>query len=822
MNYTELPVYRQKEKILDCLKDHSVIIVQSPTGSGKTTQIPIILHDAGYGENGVIGVTQPRRIAALSVSDFIARQLNCRVGDFVGYKMRFDDKTSPYTRLKIMTDGILLQELKQDRFLSKYSVIMVDEAHERSLNIDFILGLLKEILKERSDFKVIISSATINTAVFSKYFDDAPIVTIETPVYPVKVSYCPLSDRRDEEALDKEIADIIEARVKNCLKGDILVFLPGEAAIKSCLKEIVARPISEKLVLYPLYGRLSKEEQERVFTPTPPGMIKTVVSTNIAETSVTIDGIAAVIDSGLAKINFYNNRTCTSALIESEISKASAEQRKGRAGRTGPGECYRLYSKLSCEHKPQFTTEEIFRTDLSEVILRMADLGIKDFERFDFISKPNRASIAGGIETLLKLEAMTDDRELTEIGKMMVEFPLLPRHARMIIEAVYRYPDVLGHVVTATAFLSTHSPFILPPDEELAARAAHHRFRDPSGDFVAYLKIYEKFITAEDKELFCKKNYLDYKVMLEIANIKEQLESILAEKNIPVGNRFELKPFLMSIAKGLIQFVCVRTKTNVYRSATAEKISIHPGSVLYKENAEFIVAGEVVKTSKTFARSVSKLQKEWISELSPELYRDLMKNKSGERIREPKQPHADGVSKKICGKTFPVAAEGSRKDVLQIDWETYRKIRYDIDEKDIKQVGNLRGTILWNGRRILTEEKMRTLMFTAQFLNPEQDFIETVDRQPHPFGDALLRSLPLLLKLTPFEKNGKNLGFVYLRTVKKGNYALDVTAKFTVAVNESLGTLEELVDLTAGKATARQTEQLNRVYRRLSIIEDKF
>ena len=199
-----------------------------------------------------------------------------------------------------------------------------------------------------------------------------------------------------------------------------------------------------------------------------------------------------------------------------------------------------------------------------------------------------------------------------------------------------------------------------------------------------------------------------------------------------------------------------------------------------------------------------------------------MKNKSGERIREPKQPHADGVSKKICGKTFPVAAEGSRKDVLQIDWETYRKIRYDIDEKDIKQVGNLRGTILWNGRRILTEEKMRTLMFTAQFLNPEQDFIETIDRQPHPFGDALLRSLPLLLKLTPFEKNGKNLGFVYLRTVKKGNYALDVTAKFTVAVNESLGTLEELVDLTAGKATARQTEQLNRVYRRLSIIEDKF
>lgn len=822
MNYAELPVYRQKEKILDCLKDNQVIIVQSPTGSGKTTQIPIILHDAGYGENGIIGVTQPRRIAALSVSDFIARQLNCRVGDFVGYKMRFDDKTTPYTRLKIMTDGILLQELKQDRFLSKYSVIMVDEAHERSLNIDFILGLLKDILKNRTDFKVIISSATINTSVFSKYFDDAPVVTIETPVYPVNVVYRPLSDKHDEELIYTEIADIIEKRIQRNIPGDILVFLSGEAAIKTCLKEIVSRPAAEKLVLYPLYGRLSKEEQERVFTPTPPGMTKVVVSTNIAETSVTIDGISAVIDSGAAKINFYNNKTYTSSLIESEISRASADQRKGRAGRTGPGDCYRLYSKLNYEHKPPFSTEEIFRTDLSEVILRMADLGIRDFEHFDFISRPNQASIAGGMETLLLLEAITPDRELTEIGKMMVEFPLLPRHARMIIEAVYRYPDVLGDVITATAFLSTHTPFILPPDEELAARAAHHRFRDPSGDFISYLKIYAKFTAADDKELFCRKNYLDCKVMTEIVNIKEQLEAILAEKNIPVGNRFDLKAFLMSLSKGLIQFVCVRTKTNVYRSVTAEKISIHPGSVLYKENAEFIVAGEVVKTSKTFARSVSKLQKEWIRELSPELYDGLMKNRNGKKESSAENETHSDSDIVLCRHRFPVGTDGSQKGVVQLDWNLYRKIRYDITEKDIRKTASLRGTILWRNYRILSAEKMRTLMFTAQFLNPEQDFIETVDRQPHPFGDPLLKNLSLLLKLTPFEKKSKNLGFVFLRLTEKGDYVLDVTPKFTVAVNESLGALEELADIAASAASAKQTEQLNRVYRRLSIIEDKF
>lgn len=822
MNYEQLPVYRQKEKILDCLKDHSVIIVQSPTGSGKTTQIPIILHDAGYGERGTIGITQPRRIATLSVSDFIARQLKCRVGDFVGYKMRFDDKTSPYTRLKIMTDGILLQELKQDPLLSKYSVIMVDEAHERSLNIDFILGLLKGILKERNDFKVIISSATINTETFSQYFDGAPVVTIETPIFPVQMVYKPLADRHDEELLFTEIADIIEKRIKSHQTGDILVFLSGEAAIKSCLKEIVSRSMVKNLVLYPLYGRLSKEEQERVFTPTPSGMVKVVVSTNIAETSVTIDGVSAVIDSGMAKVNFYNNKTYTSSLIESEISRASADQRKGRAGRTGPGDCYRLYSKMSYEHKPRFTTEEIFRTDLAEVILRMADLGIKDFEHFDFISKPNLASIVGGMETLMLLEAITPERDLTEIGKMMVDFPLLPRHSRMIIEAIYHYPHVLGDVVTATAFLSTHTPFILPPGEELAARGAHHRFRDPAGDFLAYLKIYKKFINAEDKEAFCKRHYLDYKIMLEIANIKEQLESILAEKNIPVGNQFDLKAFLMSIAKGLIQFVCVRTKVNVYRSSTAEKISIHPGSVLYKENADFIVAGEVVKTSKTFARSVSKLQKEWIKELSPQLYQELLKSKNSSR-KEPRPiENIDGSSISLCKKNFPLGREGSQKDVVQLDWNEYRKIRYDIDEKDIKKTANLRGSLLWNGYRLLSGEKMRTLMFTAQFLNPEQDFVNSINRQPMSFGEPLLNQLNLLLKMTPFERKSKNCGFVYLRLTEKGEFVFDISPKFTVAVNESLSTLEELVDIASSQATPKQIQLLNRVYRRLSIIEDKF
>jgi HrpA-like RNA helicase len=671
MNYLELPVYKNHKKILSALKNNQAVVVESPTGSGKTTQLPVILYEAGCSREGIIGVTQPRRIAAVSVSEFIARQMETPLGGLVGYKMRFEDRTGPQTKIKIMTDGMLLQELKLDPWLSKYGVIVVDEAHERSLNIDFTLGLLKRVLESRRDFKVIISSATINAQVFCDYFGGCPVVKIDAQRFPVTLIYdAPQSGAPTQsgapppvagpynssdnggdtavEALLMKIEKIVTRFISEKREGDILVFLSGEKAIKDCMNRLSFCRVGNKLHLLPLYGRLGKEEQERVFDPPPKGKTKVVLSTNIAETSVTIEGITAVIDSGLSKLNWYNPNSFTSSLVEAPISKASADQRKGRAGRTCEGSCYRLYTRDDFEERPQFTTEEIFRTDLSEVILRMSDLGITDFEGFDFISTPGIEGLKAGIETLNLLKALENDRSLSNIGKMMTEFPLAPRQSRIIVEAILRYPNVLRETLIAAAFLSTQSPYLLPPGEETEARKAHGRFRDQHGDFVSYLKIFNAYCESLNKARFCEKNFLDEKAMAEIVNVAAQLEEILANLKIPVlepqpspkgeGSPLEggdINDYLCCISTGMIQFVCVRegagatkgggkggggkhgaSKKNVtYRSLTADRITIHPGSVMFRTDPMYIVAGEIVRTSRMYAMSVSPLSMEIIERL---------------------------------------------------------------------------------------------------------------------------------------------------------------------------------------------------------------
>ncbi|AHC14231.1 helicase-related protein [Salinispira pacifica] len=643
MNPRNLPVYQQREKILSSLRDHQVVVVESPTGSGKTTQLPVILHEAGFESRGVIGITQPRRIAAVSVSDYIRKQLHQELGEqaqaFCGYKMRFHDTTTGDTRIKVMTDGILLQELKADPYLSRYSVIMVDEAHERSLNIDFILGLLKRSLELRPDLKLIISSATINADIFSDYFASAPVVRIDTETFPVSTIYAPPAVQGDYEVLVQKIVEIVGHVIDEKRPGDMLIFLSGERIIKDTITALYSQPFRKKLYILPLYGRLSKEEQDEVFPPPPPGKIKLVVATNIAETSITIDGITTVIDSGLAKMNFYNPRTFTSSLVEKPISKASANQRRGRAGRTRPGTCYRLYPMEDFQYRPEFTQEEIFRTDLSEVVLRMAELGIRDFESFDFISPPGRGGIASAVETLNLLDALDDERSLSRIGQRMARFPLLPRHSRMIVEAMLSYPDVLDHVVTATSFLTTNNPFLLPQGEESEARNAHHHFRDEAGDFVSYLKMLRSYLDSRNKEKFCQRYYLDEQIMAEIANVKDQLGEIVGEMGMPVPSPpFPLKgemlaSYLCAVSTGLVQFICVRTGRSSYKSFTADRIEIHPGSVMFRETPDIMVAGEIVKTSRTFARSVSPLKAEWLKRISPEisgiLARQLDKNSGG-------------------------------------------------------------------------------------------------------------------------------------------------------------------------------------------------
>jgi ATP-dependent helicase HrpA len=859
MKPQDLPVYQQREKIIEALSKNQTIVVESPTGSGKTTQLPLILHEAGYSAKGVIGVTQPRRIAAVSVSEYIARQLGTTLPGLVGYKMRFEDITVVDTRIKIMTDGILLQELKADYTLSKYSVIIVDEAHERSLNIDFILGLLKRILDARPEFKVIISSATLNTEVFSQYFGTCPIVRIETPMFPVRIEYTPPDAVTSAsgngrmrpfqiaaENMLLKIGQIVEKHIREIGEketGDILIFLPGEKMIKDCITMLSGLSSRKKLHLLPLYGRLSREEQERVFPPPPEGKIKIVIATNIAETSVTIDGITAVIDSGLAKMNYYSPRTFTSSLIEKPVSRASSNQRKGRAGRTRPGTCYRLYTKKDFEIRELFTLEEIYRTDLSEVVLRMAEIGIQDFESFDFLSPPGKGGIIGAVDTLMLLDALNDDHTLSVTGKMMAEFPLLPVHSRMIVESVQRYPQVMEEVLIATSFLTTNSPFLLPQGEELAARKAHHTFSDPAGDFISYLKIFRTYTSAQKKDLFCEKHYLDTRTMAEIVNIKEQLQDIVGEMGIPILSMGEalsdggVRDYLCAVSRGLIQFVCIRSGRGVYRSLTAEKIQIHPGSVMFRETPRFIVAGEIVKTTKMWARSVSPLIKQWLPRISEELSRQLLpkgtddeRNRSGEDSRKNKKSVQEEKKTvkdtswqiKIGPRLFELKPYKGKKKIAILPWDELKTITETHGPSFQPYYSKMRGKVLFQGRDFLAGEKIGTILTAARCINPEHDITNRwPSRKNYDLTSdriSLVHDLKFILKLAPLKKNTRQLGMIALFTEGDGIYWFRCIKRFNTAVTESLSSLETLADYLEEETDPGLQLQVSKVYRRLASI----
>ncbi len=820
MKAKDLPVYKQKDKILKSLEKNQVIVVESPTGSGKTTQLPLILHEAGYSNFGIIGITQPRRIAAVSVSEYISKQLGTKIPGLVGYKMRFEDETVFSTKLKIMTDGILLQEMKTDPMLNKYSVLMVDEAHERSLNIDFILGLLKNVIAYRPEFKVIISSATLNTSVFSEYFDACPIVRIETQPYPVTVLYdSPQSD--DFEEMNNKIASIVERNVKE--KGDILIFLQGEKMIKDCAEKLQSSSFKRKLHVQPLYGRLGKEEQNKVFNRAPLGKTKVVISTNIAETSITIDGITSVIDSGLCKQNFYNPKTFTSSLIETEISQASSNQRKGRAGRTQPGMCFRLYDKNSFKIRPLYTREEIYRTDLAEVVLRMAEIGIKDFHSFDFISPPGRKGIIGAVETLKLLNALNDDNSLSKIGEMMVKFPLMPRHARMIVEAIMVRPSVLREVIIATTFLSTNSPYLLPQGEELEARKAHHRFRRDGGDFVTYLNLFDTYLKTDNREKFCSRNYLDLRTMNDLVNIENQLEEIISDMGIPITHGGSIEDFLTSCGRGLIQFVCVKSGRGAYRSLTAEKIIIHPGSVMFRENPRFIVAGEIVKTSRTYARSVSPLEKSWIRHINKDLADSLqIQEKAGGKTRKDlKKGKRDTTWDIHIGSTVfsLVPDKGKNKKIALMDWEKLSKALKPYKEGELPDFGSLKGKLYYHGTEMMTITRVNTILKAAKMLNPATDIIHGFPKKNYSVENSqhlneLSRQLENVLKAVDGGKRKKKtLGFLTLMTDSQGTYWFKSVRQLNTSLNESLASLELLADEVLEDVNDEDWKRINKTYR---------
>ena len=857
LDYKSLPVYEQKQRILDTLKTNQVIIVQSPTGSGKTTQIPVILHEAGYSDNGIIAVTQPRRIAALSVSEFISKQLGTSYPGLVGYKMRFEDKTDLTTRIKIMTDGILLQEMKLDPMMKKYSVIMVDEAHERSLNIDFVLGLLKRILKVRPDLKIIVSSATMNAEKFSTYFDGCPIVTIDTITYPVTVIYDPptipasTNTLTAEEALLSKISNTIDRILYNRTEGDILIFLPGEKAIKDCINKLYRTPYSRKIQIIPLYGRLPKEEQEKVFDPAPFGRKKVIISTNIAETSVTIDGITSVIDSGLAKLNFYSPRTYTSSLIETPVSKASCNQRRGRAGRTQPGTCYRLYPRKDYDTRESYTIEEIFRTDLSEVVLRMAELGITDFETFDFISQPPKEAIRGAVETLRMLKAINPDNTLSSIGNLMVLFPLPPRVSRIIVESILKYPEVMEEVLIAAAFLSTHSPFVLPQGEEMDARRAHHTFRDIQGDFVSYVKLYRIYQQQKSREQFCIKNYLDEKVMAEIENIVLQLSDIVSAQQIPITGGGPMDDYLCCIASGMIQFVCVREGRENFRTLTADHISIHPGSNMFRTDPMYIVAGEIVRTSRMFAMSVSPLTKGMLAKIDPSLEKELnilKKSKEKSRslssgfeyeakgsfkeeyekadIKKSKEKDKPTNEIKIGSSVFSVKkVKGKQLVILPLSQLLVCAKENDFssnNELHIK-LSTLKGKVtVKNGFEMLNGEKLELIFKIANILNlipiegKKFDRKLNININEEQGIDKLCKAMEYALNVAVAKSKSKEMGFIAAFTDNNGNYWFKVSRGFSTALSETLSTLETLIDEAKAVFSDEQKNRLNEIYRKLN------
>lgn len=653
----DLPITSKKDDIITAIKNNSVIIISGETGSGKTTQIPKFCLEAGQGINGIIGCTQPRRIAAITVAQRIAEELNEGLGKSVGYKIRFDDKTNSRVYIKIMTDGILLAETQTDRFLKAYDTIIVDEAHERSLNIDFTLGILRRLVKQRKDLKLIITSATIDTDKFSKAFNNAPVIEVSGRMFPVETLYRPFLNKEDENGTIEDqgyveaAAEAVHLLVSQSRSGDILVFMPTEQDIGETMELIRGRQVPGITVL-PLFARLSANEQSRIFSRQAGRKI--IIATNVAETSLTIPGIKYVVDTGLARIPSYSPRTRTTALPVSPVSQSSANQRLGRCGRVENGICIRLFDEEDFKSRPFFTSPEILRSNLAEVILRMISLNLGDVATFPFIDAPSPKSIQDGFNTLIELGAIeekkTSDRQpkkkeytLTKIGRIMAKLPIDPKLSRILIDADIN--GCLKEAAVITTALAVSDPRQRPSEKAQAADQKHALFKDPSSDFVTLLNIWNAVKTAEKKlksrsklKKFCQDHYLSFKRLREWNDIHGQIIRILkehdikGEQKIPVqtgtqgmkAKAFDIGgPLYISLHKSLLSGylanIAHKKEKNLFSAANGRQAMIFPGSGLFNTAGNWIVAAEFVKTSQLFARSVANIDPEWLESIGKSL-----------------------------------------------------------------------------------------------------------------------------------------------------------------------------------------------------------
>lgn len=624
-----LPVSQKRDDIAQAIAHHQVVIVAGETGSGKTTQLPKICAELGRGKYGLIGHTQPRRLAARSVANRIAEEMETELGGFVGYKVRFTDQISDQTQIKLMTDGILLAEIQNDRFLNQYDTIIIDEAHERSLNIDFILGYLKQLLPRRPDLKVIITSATIDPERFSKHFSNAPIIEVSGRTYPVEVRYRPLTGDDDSEGDRDQLEGIFQAVDELCDEGlgDILIFMNGEREIRDTADALSKRNLRDTEIV-PLYARLSAGEQNKIFQPHAGRRI--VLATNVAETSLTVPGIKYVIDPGTARISRYSYRTKVQRLPIEPISQASANQRKGRCGRTEEGICIRLYSEEDFLSRPEFTDPEILRTNLASVILQMTALGLGDIEAFPFVEAPDKRNIQDGVRLLEELGAINDQikdpkKRLTESGKQLARLPIDPRLARMVLEASKL--GCLKEVMIIASALSIQDPRERPSDKQQSADDKHRRFNHEDSDFLTLVNLWhyigqqQKALTSNQFRRQCKLDYLNYLRVREWQDVYTQLHQSTREMGFKLNDEpGSYHAVHSAILVGLLSHIGMKDQEkNEYHGARNARFNIFPASGLFKKQPKWVMSAELVETSKLWARVVAKIEPDWIEPLAKHL-----------------------------------------------------------------------------------------------------------------------------------------------------------------------------------------------------------
>eukprot|EP00934_Nitzschia_sp_Nitz4_P000011 Nitzschia sp. Nitz4//scaffold123_size70294//37247//40867//NITZ4_005929-RA/size70294-processed-gene-0.17-mRNA-1//-1//CDS//3329534488//11//frame0 len=633
-----LPIYRLKKELMQAMVANQILVVIGETGSGKTTQMTQYLLELGLGKKGMVGCTQPRRVAAVSVAKRVAEEYGCALGEQVGYSIRFEDVTSSDTIIKYMTDGMLMREYLADNDLKRYAALMLDEAHERTIHTDVLFGLLKDLCRRRPDLKIIVTSATLDAEKFSNYFFQAPIFTIPGRTFPVEILY---TKEPESDYLDAAMITVMQIHLSEP-PGDILVFLTGQEEIDTCCETLYTRmqalgDLAPELIILPVYSSLPSEMQSRIFEPAPKGARKCVVATNIAEASLTIDGIYYVVDPGFSKQKAFNPKLGMDSLVVTPISQASARQRAGRAGRTGPGKCYRLFTEHAFKSEMLATNiPEIQRTNLGNVVLQLKAMGINDLLGFDFMDPPPVATLVGALESLHALGALDEEGLMTRLGRKMAEFPLEPNLSKMLILSVD-----LGcseEILTITAMLSVENPFYRPKDKQAQADMRKAKFHQAEGDHLTLLTVYKGWEASRFSNPWCFENFIQARSMRRAQDVRKQLVTIMDRYRlllISAGKNYKI--ICKAITAGFFTNAAKKDPQEGYRTLVDQNpVYIHPSSALFNKNPEYLIYHELVLTTKEYMRNVMVIDAKWLTELAPAFYKPADPNKITKQKRKEK------------------------------------------------------------------------------------------------------------------------------------------------------------------------------------------